>query len=340
MSDSDTLLPVNENEITYASIYSGIGGFEVGLKKAGGYKNVWSCDKDPDANRIYIKHFGEKNHYSGDIRDVKTEDIPDHDLLCAGFPCQAFSISGRREGFKDPRGTLFFEIARIAAAKKPKILLLENVPGLLHHDEGETFKTILWELGRLGYWIEWQVINTNWLGLPQSRRRVFIIGYYGGPRRKQIFPIKRTGSTPLKEANRPSQLGTLREGGYEQGQRVYDRRGIVVILKALAGGDGAKTGLYLVPLVIQKNQRDELVYKKIFGTIHPQMGNNQSSFIIDKNLGIRRLTELECERAQGFPEGWTNGFGFSFTTRLKVLGNAVSTNVSELIGLKLKEVLN
>ena len=145
------------NEIRYASGFSGIGGFDLALDRVGGFKRVWSCDNNKYANEIYTKHFGEENHNPGDIEGVNTEDIPDIDLFCAGFPCQAFSVAGKRKGFQDTRGTLFFEICRITKAKRPTLLLLENVKGLLNHDRGRTFTIILQSLEELGYWCEWQV---------------------------------------------------------------------------------------------------------------------------------------------------------------------------------------
>ena len=115
---------------TFASLFSGIGGIDKPLIELG-YTRVFSCDFDKYANQIYTDHFGSDNHYAGDIRDLEAKSIPDHDILCAGFPCPSFSNAGLREGFEDTRGTLFFEVARIAAAKKPKTVLLENVDGLL-----------------------------------------------------------------------------------------------------------------------------------------------------------------------------------------------------------------
>ncbi|MBU0847246.1 DNA (cytosine-5-)-methyltransferase, partial [Patescibacteria group bacterium] len=117
----------NMEKLTFIDLFSGVGGVGLGLKKTGKFKCVWSNDINEYANKIYIRQFGEENHYSGDIRQVNARDIPDHDVLCAGFPCQAFSVAGLRKGFEDTRGTLFFEIARIIQTKKPRLLLLENV---------------------------------------------------------------------------------------------------------------------------------------------------------------------------------------------------------------------
>ena len=390
------------NEITHADLFNGIDGFRLGLQKAGGYRCVWSCDNNPNANEIHTRHFGSDNHITEDIREVDPRSIPDHDILTAGFPCPSFSIAGSGKGFKDTRGTLFFEIARIAEAKRPALLLLENVLGLLSNDEGQTFATILEILGRLGYWIEWQVLSTHWFGLPQSRRRVFIIGHHGGEPRRTIFPIPRTGSTHIRRANRPAQIACL-PGRDDQAARIYDPRGTAVTIKARAGGDGAKTGFYLI---LQKNQRDEYRIKNKVGTITQIMGGKQSPFIIpvltpERNekrqhgrrfkdpgepmftmttmdshgvvildsqgtkgtsdnkfriyndkfptltasrhkdtfklltiRGIRKLTETECERLQGFPDGWTKGY--SYSKRIERLGNAVTVDVIEFLGHRIK----
>jgi len=189
-------------KIRFIDLFGGIGGFRLGLEKASDrFECVWYNDNNKYAVQIYNKRFGE-NHEPKDIRKIKTEEIPDFDMLCAGFPCQSFSIAGRRKGFADTRGTLFFEIARIAKGKQPKYLLLENVKGLLSHEQGETFRTILRTLDELGYDAEWQVLNSKYFGVPQNRERVFIIGHLRGESSKQIFPIfqinKKSNQTSAK----------------------------------------------------------------------------------------------------------------------------------------------
>jgi len=140
---------------------------------------VWYCEIDKYAVQIYNKNFGE-NYEPTDITKVRTEDIPEIDILCAGFPCQSFSIAGKRKCFLDTRGTMFFQIARILEDKRPQIVFLENVKGLLNHEGGKTFRVILQTLGKLGYNIEWMVLNSKFFGIPQNRERVFIIGNLRG----------------------------------------------------------------------------------------------------------------------------------------------------------------
>ena len=157
-------------------MFAGIGGFRSGLTRAGGFRCVGHCEIDKYANASYqaIYEPGKEERYYPDATQIDSADLPDFDLLCGGFPCQAFSQAGRRRGFADARGTLFFEIARIAAIKKPKYLLLENVPGLLSHNQGRTFATILSTLDELGYDVVWEVLNSADFGVPQSRKRVYI----------------------------------------------------------------------------------------------------------------------------------------------------------------------
>ena len=153
------------------------------------YNCVWSNEIDKYACEIYRKNYGKEELYEGDITKVKTDDIPEHDLLTGGFPCQAFSIAGKRRGFNDTRGTLFFEIARICRAKKPRYILLENVKGLLSHESGRTFQTILKVLTDIGYVLQWEVLNSKNFGVPQNRERVFIVGQRKDIDKIQIFPI-------------------------------------------------------------------------------------------------------------------------------------------------------
>jgi len=157
----------------YVSLFSGVGGFEQALNKLGG-TCVMASEIDKYANIAYEILYGHKT--VGDITKVAAEDVPDHDLLVGGFPCQAFSVAGKRLGFDDTRGTLFFEIARIAQAKRPKALLLENVKGLVGHDRGKTLDTIVQTLNDIGYTVDFEVLNSKYFGVPQNRERIFIIG--------------------------------------------------------------------------------------------------------------------------------------------------------------------
>ena len=222
----------------FIDLFAGIGGFRFGMESAG-HECVAFCEIDKFARASYKAiHNTEGEIELHDITTVTDDEIRNigHvDAICGGFPCQAFSIAGHRRGFEDTRGTLFFEIARFAAILKPKYLFLENVKGLLNHDKGDTFETILSALDELGYDVEWQVLNSKDFGVPQNRERVFIIGHLRGERGRKVFPIggenekssaKRLGINILGNTKNPN--------GTAQGTRdiVHDPKGIVGTLTA------------------------------------------------------------------------------------------------------------
>ena len=176
----------------FLDLFAGIGGFRLGMESAG-HECVGFCEIDKFARKSYKAiHNMEGEIELHDITRVSNESvrrIGSVDVICGGFPCQAFSIAGNRRGFEDTRGTLFFEIARFASILRPKYLFLENVKGLLNHDGGATFETILGALDELGYNVEWQVLNSKDFGVPQNRERVFIIGHLRGECTKGVFPL-------------------------------------------------------------------------------------------------------------------------------------------------------
>lgn len=179
-------------------MFAGIGGFRSGLEAIGGFECVGYCEIDKYAKQAYEAMYDTGGElYFDDARKIVLEQLPDFDLLVGGFPCQSFSIAGARKGFDDTRGTLFFEIARIASVKKPKYLFLENVPGLLNHNQGRTFETILRTLDELGYDVCWQVLNSKNFGVPQSRNRVFIIGYLRGQCAGEVLYFTQTSGKTL-----------------------------------------------------------------------------------------------------------------------------------------------
>jgi DNA (cytosine-5)-methyltransferase 1 len=176
----------------FIDFFSGIGGFRLGMEMAGN-ECVGHCEIDKFADKSYRAMHDVKDGewYANDIRAVEPGDLPEADCYCGGFPCQAFSVAGKRGGFEDTRGTLFFEVMRLAAVRKPKYLFMENVAGLLSHDGGKTFGTILNTLGELGYWYEYQVLNSKDIYGPQNRPRVFIIGHRGEYSGQKVFPIRK-----------------------------------------------------------------------------------------------------------------------------------------------------
>lgn len=267
----------------YISLFAGIGGFDLALNRLG-HECVWANEWDKYAGQIYNNRFNTKID-SRDIRLVETSELPDFDLLVGGFPCQAFSIAGKRKGFEDTRGTLFFEIARIIKDKRPRYFLLENVKGLLNHDTGKTFQTILATINELGYECEWQILNSKNHGVPQNRERIFISGYIRGESRPKIFPIRHSNTENNRVEQSKIAIPTINP----------DRENIRQSRRFKENGDVSYT----------------LVCQFVNGVSDGQR--------------IRRLTEIECERLQGFPDNWTGGI--SSTQRYKALGNAVTVNV-------------
>lgn len=224
--------------IRFFDMFSGIGGFRSGLEVLGGFNCIGHCEIDKYANKAYCAMYETGgDYYCEDARAIDAKSIPDFDLICAGFPCQSFSVAGKRLGFSDTRGTLFFEIARIAAEKRPAFLFLENVLGLLSHDGGRTFETILFALVEMGYNLEWCVHNSKYFGVPQQRRRLYIIGYLDERCAGQIFPLTCGNAENLKQII-----------GGSQGKRVYDISGVACTQCAGSGGWGGKTGLYFIDL--------------------------------------------------------------------------------------------
>ena len=168
------------SKLRVASLFCGIGGFEHGIINSMGKENVefvFQSEIDKNARKSYEAIFGHLP--SGDITEITSDEIPDHDLLVGGFPCQSFSVAGKRLGFSEARGTLFFEIARILKEKQPETVLLENVKGLINHDEGKTLETILRTMNEVGYTVDYTILNSKFFGVPQNRERVFIIGKIG-----------------------------------------------------------------------------------------------------------------------------------------------------------------
>ena len=302
--------------ITVADCFAGIGAFHLAFESFGA-EVEWACEWDQDAADVYEANYGMRP--AGDITKIEAASIPRHDVLCGGFPCQPFSISGNQKGFEDTRGTLFFEIVRIAKVKQPKIIFLENVDRLLTHDHGRTFQVIKGTLEDVGYDVFYKVLCAADFGVPQSRTRIFILAT-----RKDLgirsfhFPVGMNKESHLEEillpdeetgdyvinrndiylngreefyCSRPLRLGDVNKGG--QGERIYSAKGTAITLSAYGGGPGAKTGLYLV--------------------------NNK----------IRRLAPRECARATGFPENFI--IHANKTAAYRQFGNCIVVDVIQKI---------
>lgn len=361
-------------------LFSGIGGFHKGFEQAGfTFSWVGYSEIDKYAAMVYQEKFPDAKAL-GDITVIQPRrDLPSNiDILCGGFPCQAFSIAGRRKGFDDIRGTLFFDIARILRyyrenGKPIRYFVLENVKGLLSHDNGRTFATIYRVLADLGYTVECQLLNTRWV-LPQNRERIYIVGHLGNRSRSKVFPIEKSSRIINKWQTKVA--STLQHPGHSGGNyrgmnliqvgnidkkghnsiwgRVYDTEGISATLNSHGGGMGAKTGLYRITEATKKGyaeaeEGDSINLSvpnsktrrgRVGKGIAQTLDTGMQQYTID-NTSIRRLTPKECERLQGFPDDWTayaDGQKISDTQRYKMCGNAVSVPVVELVAKKIRSL--
>lgn len=284
----------------YLSLFTGVGGFELGIERAYELQGmgveptnstnsqsgtsqhgqrplcIGFSEIDKYANQVFKYRFPNIKNY-GDVTKINPTELPDFDLLVGGFPCQAFSVAGKRLGFQDTRGTLFFDIARILAHKRPRHLVLENVKGLLSHDNGKTFQTILKVLTDIGYSVEWQVLNAKDFGVPQNRERIFIVGHLGGFGRRKVFPIR----------------------SHDKDSNIQDRKALAVTLRSRYPGNA--NGDYISDGQALLQDRPE-----------SQPNNAIRRTTPTANSRIRRLTPTECERLMSWPDDWTK-YGIIFT---------------------------
>ncbi len=265
----------------FIDLFAGIGGMRIALERAGG-ECVFSSEWDPSCQTMYEANFGEKPF--GDITKINPELIPNHDILSAGFPCQAFSIIGAKQGFADTRGTLFFDIERILKAKQPKALLLENVRQLTTHDKGRTFKVILSRLRNIGYFIHYKILNGLDFGVPQKRERIILVGF----KEPHLFEFPTRG---IKEKALSDILEPKNRIDKKYFLSGYFRKKIKEKLKA------QKKKIVFQPVVLHENKSGNI-------GIHPfscALRANGSYNYVTLN-GERRLTPREMLRLQGFPD--------------------------------------
>ncbi len=304
---------------TFIDLFAGIGGFRLALQSFG-LECVFSSEIDLHARKTYRANFDEIP--SGDITKIPETEIPDHDILCAGFPCQAFSISGKQKGFSDQRGNLLFEIIRIAKDKQPKVLLLENVKNFLRHNDGKTFNLLYLLLQTIGYKVFADTLIASNFGLPTARKRVFIVAIRKDLKINNfVFPTGKDERISLKDflqtddetekfvinrtdvkiapqaklfenfPNKPLQIGIINKGG--QGERIYHELGHAITFSAHGGGIASKTGAYLI------------------------------------NEKIRKLSPRECARIMGFPEDFQ--IPVSDAQAYKQFGNSVAIPVVKAV---------
>lgn len=312
--------------MTFIDLFAGLGGFRIALESLGA-RCVYSNEWDEPVQKVYADNFGDTPE--GDITKVDEKTIPDHDILCAGFPCQAFSISGKQRGFEDSRGTLFFDVARIVKEKKPKIVFMENVKNFATHDEGRTLAVVKATMEELGYIFYQKVLNAVDYGVPQKRERIYMVCFrndlkFGEFKYPKSFKLTKHVEDYLlddeslldglyvdrpdtyfndtkddKYSNKSIRLGTVNKGG--QGERIYSTKGIAITLSAYGGGVFAKTGGYLV------------------------------------NGKTRKLHPRECARIMGYPDSYK--ICESNNQAYKQFGNSVVIDVLQYIGQEIGETL-
>lgn len=314
------------NGYRFIDLFAGMGGFRIALESLGAecvYSNEW----DIPAQKVYAENFGDTPE--GDITKVDENTIPCHDILCAGFPCQAFSISGKQRGFEDSRGTLFFDVARIVKAKKPKIVFMENVKNFATHDNGRTLQVVKSTMEELGYTFYQKVLNSVDYGIPQKRERIYMVCFrkdleindFTYPKKFKLVrhvedfllqdeeQVKHlyidrpdTKFNDTKDdtySNKSIRLGIVNKGG--QGERIYSTKGIAITLSAYGGGVFAKTGGYLI------------------------------------NGKTRRLHPRECARIMGYPDSYK--LAKNANQAYKQLGNSVVIDVLQHIACQIANVV-
>ena len=314
----------------FLDLFAGIGGFRFGMESAG-HECIGFCEIDKFARKSYKAIHDTKGEIElHDITRVTDESIRGFgsvDIICGGFPCQAFSIAGARRGFEDTRGTLFFEIARFASILRPRYLFLENVKGLLNHENGITFETIISTLDELGYNVEWQVLNSKDFGVPQNRERVFIIGHLRGECTRRVFPL--SGQSQSISSQSVVKIGNVNPSGNGMNGEVYQADGLAPTLSTMQGGGQE-------PKIIQRGHG----YNK--GGEHdiaPTLTSNsyQENNHLSDGFRIRKLTPRECWRLQGFPDwAFDKAQEVNSNSQLyKQAGNSVTVNVIAAIAKEL-----
>ena len=356
----------------FISLFSGIGGFDLAFERAG-MECVAVCEIDKNAQSVLRRHFPKAELFD-DVRKVgkETHERKSIDLICGGFPCQDVSIAGKRKGIAGERSGLWFEFARIIDELEPQWVVIENVPGLLSSNNGKDFAVIVQWLAQRGYGVTWRVLDAQYFGVPQRRRRVFIVGSFGDGRAAEIL-FEQDGSCgdtpPSREAGKdvafslranPSHSGDKGDGGINTtlipsrsvaetltGQNHtglgggVTNRSIPNLVMAhgqanaeiVSDGSPSLTTNHEAPILWHNHQQDGSIRMQEDGTaptVSRQWGTGGNNVPF---VGVRRLMPIECERLQGFPDGWTDGQ--SDSTRYKQLGNAVAVPVIEWIGKRI-----
>lgn len=307
---------------TFIDLFAGVGGIRIPFEELGG-TCVLTSEWDKHAQKTYEAMHGDKPH--GDIHEITTDMVPQFDVLLAGFPCQPFSHAGKKQGFSDTRGTLFFEIERLIKDKQPKAFLLENVKGLKNHDKGRTLQVIVEHLEKLGYIVQYTILNARDFGLPQNRERIFLVGFKDKKMAELfMFPV------PPKTA---TQLGAILEKKVDPKYTISDRlwQGHQRRKEGhKEKGNGFGYNLYT----------PQSVYT---ATISARYYKDGSEILVEqKGKNPRKLTPLEAGRLQGFPDHLirrAQQAGVSDNQLYKQCGNSVAVNVIRAIATNMVKAL-
>ena len=324
--------PPIKPEFTFIDLFSGIGGFRIPLQAVNG-QCVFTCENNPHAQKTYQLNFGDTPF--GDITTLDLDLVPEHDVLTAGFPCQPFSISGKMKGFEDTRGTLIYNVFKIIALKKPKVVFLENVKHLVHHDNGNTLKVIIKDLEELGYVVSAKVLNASDFGVPQNRERIIIVGH-----QSKAFDFSRLQTKP-----KPVLKDFLEaDGAFEYLDEPYtlltdykvQDSGLIFIgyrNKSIRKA-GVRPGTEHLSRVHKQPNR-------IYSTegLHPALPSQESSgrFWIYHQAKVRKLTIKECYRIMGFPDEFKMIDNAS--ERYRQIGNSVCIPMIQEIAAAIKTQL-
>lgn len=285
----------------FGSLFTGVGGFDLGLERAD-FECAWQVERDPHCLEVLAEHYPNVERYT-DVRTVGKHNLEPVELICGGFPCQDLSVAGKRAGFAGERSSLWFEFERIIDELRPKWVIVENVPGLLSSRNGADFAIILKALDDRGYGVAWRVLDSQNFGVAQRRRRVFIVASLGNASCAEVL---------FESEGVP--------GDTETGRKAWEEVAYTLRANHSHSGDKGDGGI-----------NTTLITSTLRGFGHGWQGqHSDTNAVLVPLVGVRRLTPTECERLQGFPDGWTAGQ--SDTQRYKQMGNAVTVNVIEWIG--------
>lgn len=317
----------------FIDLFCGVGGIRMGMERAG-FKCIFSSDINEECQKTYQENFHELP--KGDIANIGVAEIPEHDILCAGFPCQPFSISGKQKGFSDTRGTMFFEICRIIQSKKPKVVFLENVKHLVYHDHGNTLKTIISQLEQLGYVVNYKVLNASDFGVPQNRERIIIIGSLDGTK-FDFDKIKKQPRKVLKDfLDAQGEFEYLDKSEYT----LIDNPKVQPSGLIFAGHRNKSIRKVGVRPGTENLSRVHKQPNRIYSVkgIHPTLPSQETSgrfFILTEDNRVRKLTIDECWRIMGFPENYIKVSATG--EQYKQLGNSVCVPMIEEVAVQIKE---